>query len=481
MYRERVQEHISRDVMPFRLAPMPRLRFAVRPLILALALMPHAVIAQSTNDGAWRSLFTGTSLDGWYPCNGSAPFTVEQGTITGRSVVHSPNSFLCTRQRFADFILEYDVWLDSPLNSGVQIRSTSDSAIMNGRVHGYQIEIDPTPRRWTGGIYDEARGGWLHTLEGQPAAQRAFRLGLWNHFRVEAIGTSIRTWVNGVAAANILDDRSPGGIIALQVHDIGNDSTKAGQVVRFRNLRIRTSKLAAVRTADREDTPQFNHLVNTLTPREVRDGWRLLWDGRTTTGWRGARLTSFPAQGWVMKDGVLSVLETEGREAAAGGDIVTVKEYANFELTLEYRLTRGANSGIKYLVNTSLNTGVGSAIGTEFQLLDNAVHPDAKLGVNGNRTNAGLYDLIAPQNVRFNGIGEWNRARIVVRGRHVEHWLNGFKTVEYERGTPEWRALVNRSKYAIWPNFGEAEQGHILLQDHGNAVSFRSIRLRELK
>jgi Domain of Unknown Function (DUF1080) len=455
-----------------------------RPFALTLVVASALACAESLHAqqsaSAWRPLFNGTTLDGWYPCNGSAPFTAENGTITGRSVVNSPNSFLCTRERFSDFVLEYDVWLGSPLNSGVQIRSTSDSSIMTGRVHGYQVEIDPTDRRWTGGIYDESRRGWLHTLDGQAAAQRAFSLGTWNHFRVEAIGASIRTWVNGVAVANIIDDLSPSGIIALQVHDIGSDSTKAGKIVRWRNLRIQTDGLASARTPDRGDTPQYNYIANTLSARERAAGWKLLWDGRTSAGWRGAKLTTFPAQGWEMRDGVLSVLQTEGREAAAGGDIVTVDEYENFELTLEYRLTRGANSGIKYFVNTALNTGAGSAIGCEFQLLDDAVHPDAKLGVNGNRTNAGLYDLIPPRNVRFNGIEAWNRARIVVRGTHVEHWLNGFRTVEYERGTQEWRALVDHSKYTIWPNFGEAKRGNILLQDHGNAVSFRSVKLRPL-
>ena len=430
--------------------------------------------------GAWRAVFDGKTLAGWYQCNGSASYTVEDGTIAGRSVVNSPNSFLCTRERFGDFVLEYDVWLGSQMNSGVQIRSIADSAVKGGRVHGYQVEIDPSERRWTGGIYDESRRGWLHTLDAQPAAQRAFHLGAWNHFRVEALGSSIRTWVNGVAVANIVDGLTPSGVIALQVHDIGRDSTLAGQVVRFRNLRIRTDNPAAVRTPDRGDTPQFNYVVNTLTPRERADGWKLLWDGVSTSGWRGAKLTTFPAQGWEIRDGELSVLQTEGREAAAGGDIVTTDEYENFELTLEYLLTRGANSGIKYFVDTELNTGAGSAIGCEFQILDDAVHPDAKLGVNGNRTNAGLYDLIPPRNVRFNGIGEWNRARVVVRGSHVEHWLNGFKTIEYERGTQEWRALVDHSKYVIWPNFGEAKKGHILLQDHGNNVSFRSIKIRVL-
>lgn len=430
---------------------------------------------------AWRPLFNGRNLDGWYACNGTAPFTAEDGVIVGRTVVDSPNSFLCTKETFGDFILEYEVWVDSNFNSGVQLRSTANPVIKNGRVHGYQVEVDPSDRAWTGGIYDEARRGWLHTLEGQEAAKKAFRLNEWNRFRVEAIGLSIRTWVNGIPCANIIDDLSPAGIIALQVHAIGSDATRAGRIIRFRNLRILTQDLEANRTPDRGDTPQYNHIPNTLTARETRDGWKLLWDGKTTAGWRGAKLDHFPAGGWQIQDGVLTVVETGGREAAAGGDIVTIDQYASFELIVEYNITKGANSGVKYFVDTELNKGEGSSIGCEFQILDDAEHPDAKAGVNGNRRNAGLYDLIPPQNLRFNGVGEWNRARIVARGPHVEHWLNGFKTVEYERGTQMWRALVDHSKYVVWPSFGEAPRGHILLQDHGNRVSFRSIKIRGLK
>jgi hypothetical protein len=446
-------------------------------LIVALFLLALRLGAQD----AWRPLFDGRSLDGWYACNGTAPFTVEDGAIVGRTVVDSPNSFLCTKETFGDFILEYEVWVDTNFNSGVQLRSTADPAVKNGRVHGYQVEVDPSDRAWSGGIYDEARRGWLHTLEDQAAAKQAFRLNEWNRFRVEAIGTSIRTWVNGIPCANIIDDLSSSGIIALQVHSIGSDATRVGRIIRFRNLRVLTQNLEANRTPDRGDTPQYNHIPNTLTARETRDAWKLLWDGRTTAGWRGARLDRFPPGGWQIEDGVLTVVETGGREAAAGGDIVTVDQYASFELIVEYNITTGANSGIKYFVDTTLNKGEGSSIGCEFQILDDAEHPDAKAGVNGNRKNAGLYDLIPPQNLRFNGVGEWNRARILVRGQHVEHWLNGFKTVEYERGTQMWRALVDHSKYVVWPSFGEAPKGHILLQDHGNRASFRSIKIRELK
>ena len=446
-------------------------------VLAALVLTAGGVRAQ----GGWTPLFNGKDLTGWYQCNGTAPYAVENGDVVGKTVVDSPNSFLCSKEKYGDFILEYEVWVDTNFNSGMQIRSIADPAIKNGRVHGTQVEIDPSERAWTGGIYDEARRGWLYTNEGQDAAKKAFKMKEWNRFRVEAIGTSIRTWVNGVPVANIIDGLTPSGVLAIQVHSIGTDATKAGHIIRFRNVRIMTANLEAARTPDKGDTPQVNHIPNAISAREAKDGWKLLWDGRTTAGWRGAKLTSFPEKGWEARDGALSVVETGGGEAIAGGDIVTVDQYENFELIVEYNITTGANSGIKYFVDTTLNKGAGSSIGCEFQILDDAVHPDAKLGVKGNRTNAGLYDLIAPQNIRFNGVGEWNRARILVRGSHVEHWLNGFKTVEYERGTQMWRALVNYSKYVTWPSFGEAPKGHILLQDHGNRVSFRTIKIREIK
>ncbi len=449
--------------------------------IVVAALAALLLAAPALAQDGWTPLFDGKTLNGWKQVNGTAPYGIENGAIIGRTVVGSPNSFIASTTEYGDFILELEFMVEGDINSGIQIRSQSLPEYQNGRVHGYQVEVDPSPRAWTGGIYDEARRGWLHTLTGQPEAQKAFKPGAWNHLRVEAIGPSIRTWVNGVACADILDDLTPKGFIALQVHSIGNDQAKAGKAMGWRNIRIRTTGLEAARTKPAAGVPQFNFVPNTLSDREKAAGWKLLWDGKTTAGWRGAKLETFPAGGWEVKDGTLTVLDSGGAEAAAGGDIVTVDQFGNFELTVEYRITKGANSGIKYFVDTTLNKGAGSSIGCEFQILDNANHPDAKLGVKGNRTNAGLYDLIAPENIRFNGIDQWNQARIVVKGRHVEHWLNGFKTVEYERGTQMWRALVNYSKYQVWPGFGEREKGHILLQDHGNRVSFRSIKIREIQ
>ena len=220
---------------------------------------------------------------------------------------------------------------------------------------------------------------------------------------------------------------------------------------------------------------------NVLTPAEEQDGWRLLWDGKTTAGWRSARSGNFPDHGWIIHDGELAVAASEGKESAAGGDIITLENFSNFDLQVDFKITPGANSGIKIFVDTGLNKGSGSAIGLEYQILDDALHPDAKLGRNGNRTMASLYDLIPPDPAKpVYPIGEWNHARILSRGRHVEHWLNGRKVVEYERGSPEFRALVATSKYAKWPHFGELPEGPILLQDHGNAISFKNVKIRIL-
>jgi hypothetical protein len=221
--------------------------------------------------------------------------------------------------------------------------------------------------------------------------------------------------------------------------------------------------------------------LNTLTEQEKAEGWKLLFDGKTTNGWRGAHKDSFPDAGWVIEDGTLTVLASGGRESQNGGDIVTVDEYGNFDLKLEFKLTEVANSGIKYFV-TEKEQPSGSAIGLEYQILDDERHPDAKLGNHeGSRTLASLYDLIKAENKTVKPMGEWNEARIVSKGTHVEHWLNGKKVLEYERGSEAFRKLVAESKYKIWENFGEALQGHILLQDHGDKVSFRNIKLKALE
>lgn len=430
---------------------------------------------------------------GWVKRGGNANYAIEGKEIVGSCVMNTPNTFLCTEKTYGDFILEYDFKVDPRLNSGVQIRSECFDTktqvewqgktidIPAGRVHGYQIEIDPDPKQdrwWTAGVYDEGRRGWLYpgALGGEnkaftDAGRKLFRQGDWNHVRVEAIGDTIKTWLNGQPCASVKDSMTLRGFIALQVHTIGNDSSKEGAQVRWRNLKL----------------TDLTPVDNTLTSRERSEGWKLLWDGKSTKGWRGAKLAKFPDKGWTMKDGVLTVLASGGGESVGGGDIVTNDRYRQFELTLDFSITEGANSGIKYfcqpnldpVTGTGAKAATGSAIGLEYQILDDERHPDAKMGRDGNRTMASLYDLIpAVATKRPSPIGEWNHARIVVSGNHIEHWLNGRKVLEYERGSDALRALVAQSKYKSIPKFGEWADGHILLQDHGNQVSFKNIKIR---
>ena len=446
----------------------------------------YEAVPPPDDENGWVNLFNGENLDNWVQRNGEAPYRIEGDAIVGTTILNTPNSFLCTKENYSDFILEYEVMVDPLINSGVQIRSNSLESYRNGRVHGYQVELDPSTRAWTAGIYDEARRGWLYSLSRNEPAQKAFKQGTWNHIRVEAIGSSIRTWINGVMAANLVDDMTAEGFIALQVHSIGGENM-VDREIKWRNIRIKTEDLKTEKWNVDPTVPEFNYIPNTVTEWEQRKGWKLLWDGATTEGWRGARLDDFPEKGWEITDGILTVLASDGAESANGGDIVTVDTYSEFELELDFMITEGANSGIKYFVLTDLNKGPGSSIGLEYQILDDKKHPDAAMGVNGNRTLSSLYDLIPAGNLtipgrnkRFNGIGSWNRARIVVRDNHIEHWLNNEKVLEYERNTPMYRALVAYSKYKVWPNFGEAPAGHILIQDHGDQVSFRSIKIREL-
>lgn len=445
--------------------------------LILWALLLSTVTAFSQEK--WESLFNGKNLKGWKKLNGTAEYVVKDGAIVGTSKLNTPNTFLATEKNYGDFILELEYKVDNALNSGIQFRSNSIKTYENGRVHGYQCEIDPSPRAWSAGIYDEARRGWLYGLDKNPAAKTAFKANEWNKVRIEAVGSSIRTWLNDVPCANLLDNMTATGFIALQVHAIGNPD-QVGKTIQWRNIRICTENLQASIRPYNKEISQANGIDNTISAEETAQGWKLLWDGKSTEGWRGAKLKTFPQAGWNIENGILKVLKSNGGESTNGGDIVTTRKYKNFELSVDFKITTGANSGVKYFVDTDLNKGEGSSIGCEFQILDDKNHPDAKLGVKGNRKLGSLYDLIpAPADKPFRE-GFFNTARIVVRGNKVEHYLNDVKIIEYERGNQMWKALVNYSKYNVWSGFGEAAEGNILLQDHGDEVWFKNIKIKEL-
>ncbi|MDP9076035.1 MAG: DUF1080 domain-containing protein [Bacteroidota bacterium] len=446
-------------------------------VLFAALVIPSITKAQSSPE-----IFDGKTLKGWHRLAGTADYKVEDSQIVGTTVLNSGNTFLVTDKEYGDFILEMDTKIESPLsNSGVQTRSHFDPAGHEGKglVYGRQFEIDPSDRKWSGGIYDEGRRDWLYPLDLHASVKDVFKVGDYNHIKIECIGNEMRTWINGTAIADVVDTVDAKGFIGLQVHAVSKEE-QAGKKVFFKNIRIQTKNLKFAPFP--KDIYTVNLSPNSLSANEKASGWKLLYDGKTPKGWHGATLATFPTKGWECANGVMHVLPSEGKEESGGGDVVTDDLYSAFDLSFEFKLTPGANSGVKYFVTLSEVTK-GSAIGLEYQVLDDKLHPDAKLGRNGDRTLASLYDLIpAKKQDRFvHPIGAWNIGRVVVLpNNHVVHYLNGIKVLEYDRGSKEYKDLVAISKYVIWKNFGEAKEGHLLLQDHGNEVFFRNIKVKRL-
>lgn len=215
--------------------------------------------------------------------------------------------------------------------------------------------------------------------------------------------------------------------------------------------------------------------VNTLTEKEQKQGWRLLFNGENLDGWTSVGKETPPSQGWEIEDGILTVRKTGDKR---GGDIITAEQYSDFELMVDFKITEGANSGIKYFFTRYEK---GGWLGLEYQMLDDERHPDAKMGRDGNRLQAGLYDMFPPVKKKENPPGEWNQARIVAKGTKVTHYLNGKEVLSFDRKSEAYRKAWELSKYnKSVPMFGDVKQGHILLQDHGDVVSFRNVKIRVL-
>lgn len=410
-------------------------------LLLALAGMGHAE--------SWQGLFNGRDFAGWRQVSGTATYQVRNGVIIGTTVVGSPNSFLATEKAYGDFILEMEIKQeDGRSNGGVQFRSESRLDYQNGRVHGYQFDIDPSERAWTGGIYDEGRRGWLYPVDLNPSAKNLYRFGDWNRIRIEAIGPVIRTWVNEAPVAHLVDDRTSVGFIALQVHGIGRHSENSGRATLWRHLRIQTINL---RPSPPDDIFIRNLIPNSLTDAELAQGWRLLWDG-TGRGWRQGSGERLPSSRWHLDNGEL--VAAASSVATAETDYLATDElFGAFELQIEFLLTAGADSGIHYR-------------SYEYQLVDEMGKPsDAQ----GKRSLGALVDIAARGSMPGGQgigprLGQWQHARVIAReDGSVEHWLNGIRIVSYqptgEQLTPPTRIRFSASD---------------------KEVRFRSIKLRHL-
>ena len=462
-------------------------------LFLVTFLFSSFEVEAQTN---WKNLFNEKNFSGWEIKNGTAKYTIEGDALVGTSRMGTPNTFLCTEKKYSDFIFEVEVFASIGLNSGIQFRSNSIKSYMNGRVHGYQCELDTSERAWSGGIFDEGRRGWLYPLTINTKGQAAFINGVWNKVRIEAVGNSIKTFINGIQCANLVDDMTSEGFIALQVHSI-KDKSDEGKKIKWKNIRILTDNLESYKTANHSYVKQVSNLNNMLTTEEKKKGWRLLWDGKTSNGWKGAEINFFPENGVVLENGIIHFLPHKiKKDPNRSGDIVTDETFSNFELEVDFKIQKGGNSGIKYFVD-SLDGEDGRTIGLEFQILDIA-HDDFNMGVDGNRTEGSLYDLISSENLsevernnlynkslkyklRSKGPNEWNRARIVVKNGKVEHWLNNILVVRYDRFSQTFKNLVKKSKFYDKKGFGIGSEGRILLQDHHPGdIKFKNIKIREL-
>jgi len=228
--------------------------------------------------------------------------------------------------------------------------------------------------------------------------------------------------------------------------------------------------------------------LNILTNEEAAQGWVLLFDGKTFKGWRGLGRDAVPKEHWIIEDNAIKKVPTKDvpRQAdgqpLAGGDLMTIDTFEDFELAFDWKISPAGNSGVKYNVSEELslkNAANRAALGFEYQILDDEKNPDAKNGPN--RMAAALYDLVAPQNNKLKPVGAYNTAKIIFKGGHGEHWLNGVKVLEYDLGTPRMNGLLAKSKYKSIPNFAKKRKGHIVLQDHMDAVWYRNIKIRRIK
>lgn len=404
------------------------------------------------------TLISGNDLSNWEQRGGSARYQLQAGAIIGTSVQDSQNSFLCTKAAYDDFILTFEAKQDPGINSGIQIRSESRSEYQNGRVHGYQVELDPSLQRlWTGGIYDEGRRGWLYPLTRNKKGQEAYVLGAWNQIRIEAIGPHIRTWVNGIQCANLVDRLTAKGFIALQVHGIGSNDTP-GKQIRWRNLQIRTEDLDQHRWPVQAYAPEISHLINQLTEAEKSQGWRLLWDGETLAGW-----SAQPRSACTVEEDYLSI--------TGQSKLLYQRGLSNFELRFDVRFAESTRSA-------RLRYGNRQGADLAMTLLDRS----------GERPPGSLAGLIPSvnlsepnsTNLRFSDRNGWNRVRIVVRDGQVEHWLNQIKVVTYDLNGQTFQALLNqagfRSERAI--HDGSAGRFYLTFETVG-PVEIRSVAVRE--
>ncbi len=392
-------------------------------------------LSAADEPGEWKDLFDGKSFLGWHIRGGQASYHIDQDhqTIVGVTKRGTPNTFLCTDRVYGDFILEYEFKVDPRMNSGVQIRSNPREN--DGVVWGYQIEIDPSDRAWTAGIYEESGRGWLNPLDKNPAAQKAFRQNEWNHVRVEAIGDSLKTFLNGVPAADLKDDRTSAGFIGLQVHGTGSAEPLE---VRWRNLKIQDLAIPA-------DAPDLN------PPGSQKLGYNAWTQNGGCLKWV-----------WDSEEETLTI-------APKSGNIQSKENFEDFQMHLEFNLPilKDVDWG------ADGNSGVYIQGRYEIQII-NSYMKEATY-----QHCAAIYKVAPPsQNVALPP-GEWQSMDIIFR---APRWNENGEKTENAYASVYWNGVLVQDNVAIPDKTGSGQPegpttGPIVLQDHGSAVQFRDMRI----
>jgi hypothetical protein len=414
-----------------------------------ISILTACLLAGSTSiAGEWINLFNGKDLAHWENPYDWGKAEIVDGEI--HLTTEKSKWFLSTAQEYSDFIFEVEVKMpEGKCNSGFLFRSHKSK----NRMFGYQAEVDPSDRNWSGGLYDEGRRKWFISPNRDHAAsteereqsiaafnKRAgtcFKRHGWNKYRIECRGDHIKISVNGVTTTDIHDQEDAKGYIALQHHG------EKGQIYRFRNIRI--MELTGDNTTACSGSTEWTSLFAS-------------GDFSNWTNLNGDAVT----KGWSIENGIV-------HRPSRGGDIITREHYENFELRFDWKISEAGNSGVKYRTK--------GALGLEYQILDDAKHRDKE---NPTHRAGSLYELqAAPDSKPIKPVGEWNHGRIVANGNTIQHWLNGEKVIEIEIGSDDWNQRFHKSKYNKHEGFG-SWTGPILLQDHNDEVWFQNVQIREL-
>jgi hypothetical protein len=385
---------------------------------------------QSQPDTRWQTLFDGESLDGWHIVNGDVPFTVENGEIIGKTAAGIPTRYLATNKQYTDFILELEMNNSEGENSGIQFRSVKAPQFRAG-LTGYQLEVDPSARAWTGGIFFEGMGEWRHAPIGNEKCKRAWNKTAWNSLRIEAKGALMRTFVNDVSCAYLYDETLDSGYIALQIHSIGAMPGRAEAPTRWRNIRIIENPTDDDYTESDNNLQSLSYLPNQLSPHEEANGWTLL--GPHNIGemdWARTKVAN-PVTNTVAEVDILKVDASHGDRQMF---LPHIK--AKYELIADVQMLPGTKGVLNYPIMSKTNDDRKIECLSSFAIFDDTSIDYKKSkakylmgSVTGKLTAKNLSEgnrrkrVLAPQ--------RWQRIKIVVDGQHVEHWFNAVKVADY--------------------------------------------------